>query len=160
MKSDLQLAKKFHSFFEAIPEEKWGTGHYELDGKCCARGHLMKNDTDILKNRDLKFIFLLSDYLGWALTAERINDGQSALFRQPTPRLRILAALDQIIEKLEKADKENKKDSSYKAMWQHQCSRADHFEKLWMKKSEELKQIEEELARSRPKNAANHLGDL
>lgn len=111
MKSDLQLAREFHYFFEAIPEEKWCVGKLSHKGKHCALGHLGMRREELTSltgvrntGKASEFNQLITRNLEF-LPAHEINDGACKAFSQPTPRLRILAALSEIIEKCANEEK-------------------------------------------------------
>lgn len=88
----------FIKFFGAIPEEKWCTEQFHNQaGQSCAMGHLQnkclgeKNYTD---HYYLELYDLFSKNNLPPIVA--VNDNNSARFRQATPKLRIMAALQHI----------------------------------------------------------------
>lgn len=94
--SELRTAEDFKRFFEGIPDEKWCTQVYIDDnGRCCAMGHLGPNTLRAQVVRDLFENILVTN-------AATVNDGDHPDFQQPTPKQRILAALDEIIAKEKK----------------------------------------------------------
>lgn len=83
----------FIAKFEAIPEEEWCVGHYNLGIQHCALGHCgasvkptaaWPDEAHMLEN-------LVTEY-----SVASINDGEEDDYKQPTPRQRILAALRDI----------------------------------------------------------------
>lgn len=93
-------AEYFLSKFEAIPEEMWIIKDFtNVDcTKHCAVGHCAnwKNGvgTSTSETKPLCRLFdLIKEY------PTRVNDGESIHYPQPTPKLRILAALREIQEK-------------------------------------------------------------
>lgn len=82
-------ANYFIKRFEKIPESKWCIKEYTVNDQHCALGHLGcvlgKTDTPLAKklNRIL------------AQETPEINDGLHDDYQQPTPKERILAALNQ-----------------------------------------------------------------
>ena len=89
----MKTAAEFIEFFEAIPEEKWTVGSFiDEQGQCCAYGHLGCRDGQFPEPVDSDALCdLFRD-----CSVVRINDGQDARFKQPTPKQRILAALREI----------------------------------------------------------------
>jgi hypothetical protein len=81
-------AKYFIEKFAAIPDEKWGCGNYEQDGRYCALGHCGEQQ---LKGTDMSRS--LEALLNW--DTAKINDGYGGDYRElgSTPKERILNAL-------------------------------------------------------------------
>ncbi len=85
----------FHKKFAAIPDEQWCIYVLEFDGARCALGHTMGEtlyDTEETKK--------LRELFGGTRDSDRpaiINNGDSCMYKQPTPKARILAALEDII---------------------------------------------------------------
>jgi hypothetical protein len=111
---ELNTAEEFRDFYAAIPEDKWGMFHFVQDGRCCALGHLgMRHEmfqnvgsTDF-HNVAPEPVKLLSRILGvndWGHISS-LNDGcaSTSTFlkarNNPTPKTRILAALNDAIAK-------------------------------------------------------------
>lgn len=88
-------ADYFINFFEKIPEEKWCVGAMFEGGKACAQGHCINHysGSDNLRQS------LLDLFGTYSLVVIRVNDIQSDEFPQPTPKQRILAALQWIKSK-------------------------------------------------------------
>jgi hypothetical protein len=85
----------FITKFEAIPEEKWCSGHHEDDiGRHCAAGHCGERD-DIHTDESQALCDLIPYRPFWGGVAQ-INDGLNDRYQQPTPKQRILAALRDI----------------------------------------------------------------
>lgn len=95
----------FINKFEAIPENKWTTGFFKNNGKCCANGHCgIDESTEVQEGEEAHALAMLlmplrKDYwqkfLGdpvYEVTAV-INDGGIDEYPQTTPKQRILAAL-------------------------------------------------------------------
>ena len=88
----------FIDFYSKIPEEKWTTGFYvrnigTKEISFCALGHLgIGNSSN--KNRKKAARFLSDLFAANHLSVSGINDGLVCVFQQPTPRQRILAALN------------------------------------------------------------------
>lgn len=93
----------FISFFEAIPDEKWCTYSTEDEyGGRCALGHCGANnghvhtlETDALAGLFRNHFACLTHESAWLKVGE-VNDGVVRRYTQPTPKLRILAALRDI----------------------------------------------------------------
>jgi hypothetical protein len=102
-------AEYFIRKFEAIPEEKWCVNEFRAGRKKCALGHC-----GVRANTPVKVDAV--DHFGscpWGIPAAdalhrlvgqhfssgvgHINDGEHPLFKQPTPKARILAALSDIL---------------------------------------------------------------
>ena len=94
--------------FEAIPDDLWLIGTFQRTDEAgvirrCALGHCggdgdgkypeMTNEYIALKR-----IFTYADFLGKAFYVTTINDGNDPRFQQPTPKARVLAALNHIKE--------------------------------------------------------------
>lgn len=80
--------------FEAIPEDKWITGKWELNGNHCALGHCGAIQSDVsLTDEACALNELLTNVIA-------INDGRDQVYAQPTPKQRILAALNDIRDTL------------------------------------------------------------
>ena len=80
--------------FEAIPDDKWTTGKYtEGNGVCCALGHCGERESsvDSTKANALRQLFGYEPF-----TVSTVNDGGYPAYPQPTPKARILAALNDI----------------------------------------------------------------
>ena len=98
MKQNLIEAREF---LASIPDAKWQVGRYgTYGGQCCAAGHLglaeqMPHDGDPMADMRRAVKEALQSLLKAQLTA--INDGRDSRFQQPTPKARILAALDECI---------------------------------------------------------------
>ena len=72
--------------FEAIPEDQWTTGSFRDEhGRKCALGHCLT-----LHEEQAALISLLR------YTTSEINDGERDRYQQPTPKQRILAALNDV----------------------------------------------------------------
>lgn len=83
----------FIAKFEAIPEEEWCVGEFELGDKHCAFGHCgMRTNVTSDEAEALNIIFTRS--IGAFVTS--INDSASNRYPQLTPKQRILAALRDI----------------------------------------------------------------
>lgn len=96
--SELKTVDDFIEFFSGIPEEQWCCESFKNpDGRCCAAGHLGEDAFTETKNGS-NLERLMGD---WG-TVWSINDGDHPDFQQPTPRARILAALNEIKAKQEK----------------------------------------------------------
>jgi len=84
----------FISKFEAIPEDRWITRDLADDaGRCCAFGHCGVRHVEPGPNDSEE-----ADALA-ALLQHRtalINDGDTEEYQQPTPKQRILAALNDL----------------------------------------------------------------
>lgn len=84
--------------FTAIPDEKWCCGHLLTeDGRSCALGHCgVRIETELIE-RDSE-AGVLYDLFARVLkeTAVAVNDGYVTIFGEPTPKARILAALNYI----------------------------------------------------------------
>jgi len=87
---EFESIQDFIDFYEAIPEEKWTTGNYEKDGRCCAYGHLgfrgkIWNQEDPI----LQKLFFVLQGLNINNLID-INDGIDVKSLGPTPKQRIL----------------------------------------------------------------------
>lgn len=77
--------------FEAIPEEKWTTGAFEDECGCkCALGHCGYTESGLESQEGIELTRLLKH------RAAAINDGGQPKYDQPTPKQRILAALNDV----------------------------------------------------------------
>ena len=89
--------------FSKIPDEQWTTGNYAMDGKCCALGHCGRRHGFRHEPPDataLDVLFSSSPVSDESLISPTaVNDGLDERFRQPTPKARILAALNCIKER-------------------------------------------------------------
>lgn len=74
--------------FEAIPEELWCIGTFQIGEKCCAFGHCGGTEhigaNTVECNELIKVLTVVAE----------TNDGTNKLYQQPTPKQRILAALN------------------------------------------------------------------
>ncbi len=96
----------FKAKFQAIPEEKWCSDYYSNKGQCCVMGHLGVRHEDWSESDEATaFRELFSDQ---KLNEVSINDGRNPRFPQPTPKQRILAALDFIAGKQAQKEPEAK----------------------------------------------------
>lgn len=101
----------FLNKFEKIPEHLWITGDWEKNSKMCANGHcgvkngnmnyesIALNDLFKIIPLTVKDCFKHMFHLDGGCSYERtvgVNDGYCNEYNQPTPRLRILAALNDI----------------------------------------------------------------
>jgi hypothetical protein len=85
----------FIAKFEAIPEDEWCVGHFiSMDGTKCALGHCGDEGTG--DSPEANALGCLFPYLGDVIN---INDGRHSDYPQPTPKQRILAALNDIKKK-------------------------------------------------------------
>ena len=91
----MKSAKEFRDFFAAIPDEKWTQGTYsDGQGRCCAMGHVgpYTEGGHLLRK-------IVGDALDCGVGS--INDATpwcpKSIKNLPTPKARILAALDEII---------------------------------------------------------------
>lgn len=84
-------AAYFIAKFEAIPEEKWTTGNYsDYSGDClCALGHC--GETARRETPEANALRKLARESRACPAA--INDGEHPLYKQPTPKQRVLAWL-------------------------------------------------------------------
>jgi len=82
--------KYFIEKFTAIPDDRWCTGNFvNFDGQCCAAGFCGDRNR-IDSPPEAKALYALILPIGHVAD---INDGFHGAFQQPTPKLRILAAL-------------------------------------------------------------------
>lgn len=89
--------------FEAIDEDLWITGNYELQGKCCAFGHCGIRADDITGNPNKTEEALALKGLTPDIVA--INDGLNDLANYaPTPKQRVLKHLRALKHMSEKTD--------------------------------------------------------
>ena len=104
MKTNKEVLIQASEFLASIPDERWQVGSYgTYGGRCCAVGHLgladrMPHDGDPMGDMRRTVKEAAVGLLGVALTA--INDGRDPRFQQPTPKARVLAALDECISKI------------------------------------------------------------
>jgi hypothetical protein len=90
----MNTLKDFYYFYKEIPEDKWCTGTYKIDDKCCAYGHLGSYSNYDSPKSDKVTELIGSNYL------HVINDGEDEEYPQFTPKQRVLAFLiDKINEK-------------------------------------------------------------
>lgn len=101
MNSEIYTVDYFIKKFEAIPDNKWVTGHFmQEDGKRCAIGHCVGPE-----NQLPALIMLFNNNI--TASVVQVNDMGRAyhngpiLYPQPTPKERILAALYDIKAKIE-----------------------------------------------------------
>lgn len=82
--------------FEAIPEENWCVGVYESeDGtKHCAAGHCGEDFSNLSTPESDALAEIIE--LNFMCTVASLNDGRIKRFGQPTPKSRILAALNEV----------------------------------------------------------------
>ena len=87
----MKTPQEFIEHFSAIPEEKWTRfiTLKNLKGQCCALGHC-----PVGSRLALTELFHAQD-----LTLTGINDSPLFKFNQPTPKQRVLAALEVIAQK-------------------------------------------------------------
>lgn len=90
----------FIAKFSAIPDDKWTTDKFINDlGQCCVLGHLgmrsgyHQDKGNYEETQSLNYLFIDNLFTG---TVTSVNDGKCALFQQPHPKQRILAALEYI----------------------------------------------------------------
>lgn len=86
----------FIAKFEAIPEELWCTHAFvDEEGRHCAMGHC-GDRSEIVSPPECRALksLLVDRYDGNAVPA--INDGLDPRYPQPTPKQRILAALNDL----------------------------------------------------------------
>jgi hypothetical protein len=90
--------EQFRDYFAGIPEERWTTGQYceTRDGvECrCAMYHLIH---DFGRDKAGQMSLWLAGEHGILIIDT--NDGDHERFQQPTPRARILAAIDEAIKR-------------------------------------------------------------
>ncbi len=100
--TDAEKVEHFEKKFSNIPDEKWTTGDFKSnDGKCCAYGHCGRlSFGDEYWTEESKALRGLFNQKYIALGVLSINDVESVKYPQPTPKLRILAALNDIKRKL------------------------------------------------------------
>jgi hypothetical protein len=80
-------AQYFIDKFSTIPEEKWCTGKFEDEhGRHCALGHCGARKSFVRTEEANALSALI-----WPMS---INDGDADDYQQPTPKQRILAALE------------------------------------------------------------------
>lgn len=91
---ELTTPDDFIKFYEGIPEEDWCTEVYEDGFRCCAFGHLGERN-DQWSNNGMRLFNLIT-------TSISVNDGKNPRFPQPTPKARILAALREVKERMNK----------------------------------------------------------
>lgn len=82
-------AKDYARLFRSIPDDQWMTGFLESNGKKCALGHAGLEAQDDLDDICIEAFDLHTVF---------INDRQSAAFPQPTPKLRMVAAMEKAKE--------------------------------------------------------------
>lgn len=97
--NDGELVEFFEDFFKEIPEEDWTTNVYiDTQGRCCAQGLCLYRDESRVDDEKSESVTALFVRCGMPIVA--INDGRCNEYRQDTPKLRILAALSDISNKV------------------------------------------------------------
>ena len=91
-------ADYFIEKFSQIPDDQWTTGNYAMDGKCCALGHCGMRSGFGAGYEASELDSLFGRVFGKTLAVVNVNDGYCLEFNQPTPKARILAALQWIKE--------------------------------------------------------------
>lgn len=91
----------FKEKFTAIPEEQWCTKYYESVEmnfiQFCAMGHCGATLKKPLTMESTALINLFAPLYSLGTSIPSINDSQSSMFPQDTPRGRILAAIEWLI---------------------------------------------------------------
>lgn len=78
--------------FEAIPDDLWTVDVYRASsGRHCALGHCGESFTVGITDESRALENLFSDL---NVPVSSVNDGKDSRFQQPTPKQRILAALN------------------------------------------------------------------
>lgn len=80
--------------FSAIPDELWITGVLFKEGACCALGHCGWGRVTEAFPREADALITLVRNAGIRGNVADLNDGMHPDFTQPTPKARILAALE------------------------------------------------------------------
>ena len=107
MKYDIDY---FIAKFSAIPEEKWCTGKFMNDtGQCCALGFCLpgyKGTAELDEENNTEFLSIQTIFgkIKYKDITD-INDRRSVGFKQPTPKQRVLAALEFITKNYEQQHK-------------------------------------------------------
>lgn len=101
--NDLKTPADFYAFFDKIPENKWAIGSYVAHDdpeSCCARGHLgERSDIGYYPTTPATTLtYLLSRLSPDSSFIVMVNDGRHHHYRQRTPKQRILAALQDLID--------------------------------------------------------------
>lgn len=111
----------FIAKFQVIPDKLWITNRLIrkrvfLPTKCCAQGFCLTPEqrkgvnaggTHVSVNPfQLQEVVELAELFGGSLRVSHINNGVDPRYQQPTPKLRILAALQDIKAKQEDAENE------------------------------------------------------
>ena len=92
------LIKYFINKFRAIPEERWCVFTMVNDkGQRCALGHTTLDGTWSTATNETKQIELI--FRGRSNDIANINNGVSVNYPQPTPKQRVLAALNDQLRK-------------------------------------------------------------
>lgn len=92
----------FITKLSAIPDELWCSEFFSNGEARCALGHLgrfgwwreSREDRDVRGEEVNSFVAVLGN--GDRATVERINNGDDLRYSQPTPKARILAALNDL----------------------------------------------------------------
>lgn len=95
--TDLELVSYFVEKFSAIPDEKWAVGAFNIveTDKCCALGLCgVRIGRSTEEGQALNLLF--DNYIGISPVVPEVNDGTALSYQQETPKLRILAALEDI----------------------------------------------------------------
>lgn len=93
---DCQTLDDYIAFFDAIPEERWCEAAFwdRVTGQCCALGLLGKRNFSNIPRAASR----LQKLLGCALSEiAAINDGEHPDYQQPTPKQRVLAYLEDVL---------------------------------------------------------------
>lgn len=96
MKETTHRAKDYARLFRSIPDEQWAVGVLETaDGRKCAMGHVGANPI-----KRCQAAIRLNDICLFAFGREAtaINDGLFKDFTQPTPKFRMVAAMEKAKE--------------------------------------------------------------
>lgn len=97
------IAQEAKRLLEQVPEEQWGVGMFEWQGKCCMFGHWNTKsgrDAAYFGQECRCFMDKINSFLGYSSgnMGFRVNDGELKNYPQSTPKQRVMALLDDMIK--------------------------------------------------------------
>lgn len=93
----METLDDYIAFYEAITADKWCTGDFTNEGRCCALGHLGERHIGLTTPQVYQFNEVLKKHRGDMYDIPDVNDGDGSYIELgDTPKERVINYLKQL----------------------------------------------------------------